>query len=609
MTSITFVPGTVITSAWLNSADDVIYNQVTYDAVRDFGADPTGLTDSTAALNNFCNAITDNSVALLRPGTYLYTPVIASGTGQCFLNIIGVNNWTLIADGVIIRNSFSVTTSPNNAGHLYGWNIQQCDDWEIRGLTFDGNRDTTFGTNGDSNEFYSAFSIRDCNRGKLIDCSGINCQGDGYTIEKIPFGTGCTDIEIIRGNWSRNRRNNGSISHNYGGRVYGGTYSDAGYGHGTNPQAMIDCEWEEATVPPVGNNTRMLIDGCDFSGVGVVGLYLPNTSGVTASNITCSMSTAGAAVTVDSTNVNYPTIDIRILGWNIRQTAGVNIVTSGGAGVSGVLVDHCTIYASQPIIVNTSDGIAGDRFAVTVTGCDLIGEGAYSIKVLSGRTKFHSNKCINSSSGSGNYYAIFRPLFCDVQGNEWERDNGQTAPTYGVIVSEPTTVFENNSINGVLPTHPIVYGENSTPAYFKARTNYRNGSLFPDIVSTWMWLSPSIDATSASPVLIYLPSNGLSKVIDAVLVVGKSGAAVSPTTKISLGIVGNTTKYLNALTLPVTQLGDSANIESNLSLTTFDASLPVFAQITTGNTAPVLNVSLLLGYDTSSLYTATVLFT
>lgn len=593
-------------TASLGSLADRIHD---WDAVADCGADPTGAGDSTIALNTWCDGMTNNCTAVLPPGTYKYTPVIGgSGTGVCFLNIIGVSNLTIVAYGATIINSFVVTTAPNNAGHNYGVNIQDCNDVDVLGLTFNGNRDTTFGTNGDGNEFYSGFTVRGCNRVNLIDCAGINCQGDGYTIGRTATGTLGSENNVVRGYWSRNRRNNGSIDANFGGRVTQGTYVDAGYGHGTNPQAHIDCEWEHATIGPVGNNVRMVIDGPDFSGVGVVGLYIPNTSGVTATNVTCSMSTAGAAVTIDSTNVNYATLNTQILGWKMKQTAGVNIVTSGGAGVSEVLVANCNINCVLPVVVNTSNGTAGNAFPISVVNNEIIGESTFAVKVLAGRTKFHGNKCINSASGGGdNFLALFRPL-CDVQGNQWERNSDQSAPTYGVVISTNNTIFENNSINGITITHPVAYGENSTPAYPTARTNYRNGALLPDLRTTYMFMSPSIDASSATPVAIYIPNNGLNKVLDAQIIVGKSGANVSSTTTLSLGIVGSTAKYLNALALPGTQIGAINDIQSSLALAVFDNQVPVFAQIATGNTSPFINIGLTMGYDTASLYTATVLF-
>jgi pectate lyase-like protein len=48
-----------------------------YDLIKDFGADPTGATDSTAAVQSFFSAITNGQVGLIPQGTYSLTSTIS----------------------------------------------------------------------------------------------------------------------------------------------------------------------------------------------------------------------------------------------------------------------------------------------------------------------------------------------------------------------------------------------------------------------------------------------------------------------------------------------------------------------------------------------------
>ena len=47
-----------------------------YDLIKDFGADPSGATDSTAAVQSFFSAVGDGEVGLIPQGTYSITSTI-----------------------------------------------------------------------------------------------------------------------------------------------------------------------------------------------------------------------------------------------------------------------------------------------------------------------------------------------------------------------------------------------------------------------------------------------------------------------------------------------------------------------------------------------------
>ena len=68
----------VLILAMLTTSRSVVAAQApgVYDLIKDFGADPTGATDSTPAVQSFFSAISNGQVGLIPQGTYSITATI-----------------------------------------------------------------------------------------------------------------------------------------------------------------------------------------------------------------------------------------------------------------------------------------------------------------------------------------------------------------------------------------------------------------------------------------------------------------------------------------------------------------------------------------------------
>jgi parallel beta-helix repeat protein len=94
--------------------------------VLDFGADPTGVADSTTAIQAAINASAGKTVYLPQ-GTYLTSANLT----------VTVSNITLVGDGSSLT---TVKRANNSALETGGVKISQCSGVTIKGIAFDGNR-------------------------------------------------------------------------------------------------------------------------------------------------------------------------------------------------------------------------------------------------------------------------------------------------------------------------------------------------------------------------------------------------------------------------------------------------------------------------------------
>lgn len=582
----------------------------TLDAVAQFGCDNTYTHDYTSRLATFFLAFTDNCIAVMQPGNYQYTPAMALSTGAGYLNMNNLTNCHLFGYGATVKNLAAVTTAPSTDGQPYGFKIDTCTDCSIRGVKFDGHRDTTFGTNGDGNEFYAGFFIRGSTRCGVIDVKGVNCQGDGFQSNRLTGNTGFNNDCYVKGScyFGGNRRNEMSIGGDYGMFIGNGvTLFGSSDAHRTNPQAGMDLEWEHATIGPTGNNTRTIVDGVSLSGtMAGGGIYIPNTSGVLIDNVF----TSGivTSISIDNTRTgSYETQNINIgAGCSFHSTYG--IVINGGANITG---SGFEIQASYPVTVNSSLSAAPYQWVMEFDGLQLIGESVYAFKITAGRSRLLNWTAINCASGGGvgaNTYMGLAIPTCEIIGCMFQRDGNQTAPDYGLILVSNSTVCENTSIrsqNAI--THPVSYGHNSVPAYPAMRTNYYNGALLADLMSTSDYLSGPVDCSAATPILVYVPRT--EEIVDVSYMVETAGTNVVSTTKLNLGTIGTPLKYLNQVTISAWGVdGVETNLTSSLVTVNMTSSSGVFAVPTPGNNNPKIRFHFITRLNRASLYTSTVLF-
>lgn len=589
----------------LGTLQDRIYE---VNAVADFGADPTGGSDSTTALNNFFNALFNGCTAVIPPGLYLYTPTLGLGTGVGYLNMVSLIGVNLFGYGAVIRNNATVTTAPATQGTLYGVHILSCTDCNIHGLKFDGNRDTTYGTNVDGNEFYSGFYVTGSTRCYLIKCIGVNCQGDGASFNRITGNTGFNnDCGIIGGYYGGNRRNEISVGGDYGWTIDGGvTLFGSSDAHRTNPKAGLDLEWEHATIGPTGNNQRIFVGSVSCSGtMAGGGLYIARGSGITVGDGFRTYGLLGASIEIDNTATgSYETQGISIGACHLDSVYGIAIVGGANISIKGAFID-----ATYPLIVNSSLSAAPYNWVADIDGCTTIGESAYAISVLAGRTKFTNNMCINcSSSGGNNFMALFVP-FCIVKGNTFTRDTNQSAPGYGVVLATAGSIFEANNITSATITHPVSYGQNSVVAIPVSEGNIYNGNPLPDTVATKQLSAPVVDLSSSTPAILYTPHFGdNSEIAECLLCISAAGTNIASTTTISIGIISSAAMYLSAYTVSTWALGDVLDITGSFASLNTLYGIPLFVTPAPGSNNPKVQFLFTLRTNRAGLYTSSVLF-
>lgn len=596
----------ILSGAVLGSLYDRVYD---VNLVADFGADPTGVADATTALNAFFNALSanPNQNALIPPGTYKYTPVIGSGTGIGYLNLVNATNIKIFGYGATIKQNAAVTTAQNTANTRYGIKVEGCTDCEFHGLAFNGNRDTTYGTNGDGNEFYSGFWMRGCTRTHLIYCSAYNCQGDGVSRDRSGVTTGFNYYcNIIGGYYGINRRNEISIGGDFGSFIGGGITLVGGADHRTSPAAGLDLEWEHATIGPSGDDTQTIIDGVNCSGTMSGGaLYIPCYSGVMIDHLVTSSVVTSVNIANTRTG-NYETQNINFGSGNQFNTQyGISI--TGGANIHG---SGFKLQCTYPLIVNSPMAAAPYGWVADFSNLHIEGESVYAVKVLAGKTKFNNNMCVNCSSSGGNYFlGLFIPQ-CEVKGNTFTRDTNQTQPGYGLVFANVLSVVLGNSIvSGAAITHPISYGHASTACYPPMQNNFYNGAALPDTVATKQFASPLIDMASAAPQVMYTPFFGDNSEITSLLAaVAVAGTNVISTTSMKIGIVSDDDKYLAPYTVNLWDLGDVTDLAGSMASLNTTYALPIFVTPTPGNNLPKLQFIATLRTNRAGLYTSAVTF-
>jgi len=196
-----------------------------YDLIKDFGGDPTGATDSTAAVQSFFSAVGNGQVGLIPQGTYSITATInVNSLAGSRINGLGpatsgqtVFRWDGPSGGIVFSLSavetsyfkdFSITSGAGQIGvcmdtdeippisHISSDN--RYDDISCKGSTIAGFRFSHTGTENDDMHFLTDVSVQ-CNGGRGISVESheskfnlvrngafSNCD-EGIAI--VPFGS------------------------------------------------------------------------------------------------------------------------------------------------------------------------------------------------------------------------------------------------------------------------------------------------------------------------------------------------------------------------------------------------------------------------------------
>lgn len=196
-----------------------------YDLVKDSGADPTGLTDSTPAVQSFFNTVSNGQVGLIPQGTYSITSTISiyqkmgmrvnglgpATTGQTIFRWDGPTGGVVFALNQVMTSYFEHFSIRSGAGQigvcmdsdnipplLHITSDNRYDDVSCAGSTIAGFRFSHQSTQNDELHFLNDVSVQ-CDGGKGISIEDgqakfILVRGGSFSncdegIGIIPFGS------------------------------------------------------------------------------------------------------------------------------------------------------------------------------------------------------------------------------------------------------------------------------------------------------------------------------------------------------------------------------------------------------------------------------------
>ena len=426
-------------------------------SVKDFGADPTGATDSTAAIQAAIDSLSSGDALWFPDGTYKITSAIrfsGSGDNKTNLHFYGTNATLKLADSITYQNVAELTSGS---------------DYVISGITFYGNKDTTTSPGIDSsyrwfNGLYCGANIgKTLARVRIENCRFVKARHSGLMMGSGPLlppdigpgidhaiVTGCQfDLNEggVSGGMQRDVAYNGNTAYNndvFG--IYVDTYS-------------YNCTISGNTVEHLdglGTNAGLLAYGAErvtFTGNTVRGGRL----GIHLKNAAYNCSVTGNTVYGTSSH-----------GIDVNNTRGcvISSNTIADPGNSGI---YLNLGANQCIVNNNSvfsagwDGISLDAIsAVTLSG-NMVRECSGSGILLSSSLwlTVTSNICLNNNfTGASAVWSGIRVLntsastFSDNQAFDTQVIKTQN---YGVIEEGTSTnnyyagnYFEGNSLASTL---------------------------------------------------------------------------------------------------------------------------------------------------------------
>jgi uncharacterized phage protein (TIGR02218 family) len=276
------------------------YGATVVDPV-DYGADPTGATDSAAAFNDAYAALPGDG-GIVRPsaGTYQIDPdVSVKPLSNTLLDLV-TNNVTLQASYTAVDHKYVI------------W-ITGKDNVEVAGGTVIGYRDAWNPISGTTSEWGHCVSIGNSTHVTIRDTTLKKAVGDGISI-----GGGCDDVVIDNVVCTQNRRQGLSIV--AGTNI---TVTDSTFSHisGTSPECGIDIEPENGDTC-----SSILIDNCTFQNCAKYGINIllrgtvtgATLSGVTISNCLIGGDTATGNYSngIVTTHANAVTLDGNTISYN-----------------------------------------------------------------------------------------------------------------------------------------------------------------------------------------------------------------------------------------------------------------------------------------------------
>jgi len=252
--------------------------------VLDYGADPTGVVDSTSAIQAAINAI----VATNTPGTLVFP----SGTYKCTTTIT-VNCGYVSMSGQRAHLNFStigdIPALQFIGGNLFSGNPWNQSDFRFQGFTIIGpaqgtgvglylNQLTSGSNSGPSHTAFSDFHILNFKHGIMFGNHTYLCTFDHFDIYNVTNGIYYPQNDLA-GNVITDSGENISF---YNGTIYGVSQYDF-YCENNNSASdfnFVACSFDGAGTAQVYNNTgEIVFTGCHFEGAANRSIVQANQAG------------------------------------------------------------------------------------------------------------------------------------------------------------------------------------------------------------------------------------------------------------------------------------------------------------------------------------------
>jgi len=335
-------------------------------SVTDFGADPTGTTDSYTAIVAAIAALPSSGGTLIFPhGTYLTNTDNLNG-----LSFTGKNNFVIEGRESTIKvvDGGAVTA---NREVMY---FNTCSDGVIRNLIVDGNRANRTPIPGETSTFNVNISYS--NSRLLFDnVRSINSTSDGFYLTSSASGAGTlstypTDITLRNCSADNSWRNGISAIASNRLVIEGGRYSNS---KGGGPEDGIDIEPD---APFTHGNKEVNIINVDLSGNNGWGLAMAGTAASTpnvnpvVSGLYGTENRLGFLLIANANNGTFSDIAV---GPHSETSRGVIDIQPGSADISidNVTFDRITATGGSVYCIYQASGYNGVLSITNVTATSI----------------------------------------------------------------------------------------------------------------------------------------------------------------------------------------------------------------------------------------------
>lgn len=357
------LPNYPTVSGGATEANKRIYN------VKNYGAKGDGLTDDSKAIRDCIADLPQDNFELIFPsGVYIqgdgtnphYTNTGGSYSGDInigkpiYFDFRNKSNFKITGYGAVVTAHAENSCIANNRGFYF----ENCNDFTIEGLTYDGNKNARKPNGGDNSGYneQNAFCFKNCDNVTLNKVYALNSVMDGFFFgstgrtpdlycNKITMRD-CRSINSYRQGLS-------GVNAHYG-VIINCEFSDTGKDYGTSPKCGIDLEQGYTSYTDRGQKNWRIRD-CIFNDNvgGGLDLHWGTRDSIVEG---CTFSNGGLKIREDS----------ELLTKNNRILNNVFLNSDLGVNTAGNIIENNIFYVTDGACVITLDdgkGVAKKKLA------------------------------------------------------------------------------------------------------------------------------------------------------------------------------------------------------------------------------------------------------